>query len=336
MPNILAAEDDMSREQTPKPDTPPDGWRSPADGFQTDSRRQNPHKSAAQTHQTDSIFALSTPTDEKGAEPSRKKRETHRAEGTTALRQTIAAIEAAYPGKSTTGRRHVETGVAEIDATLSGGLMLSTVHELMPKTAGDLGAAAGFAFALAARAQSPAAHTLYIQHDFTAAEYGRPYLPGLAHAGIDARTLIYLNVPRAEDVLWAMGEALKCRGFSAVIAEFPAATRVLDLTMTRRLALAAQEGGGLGLILRHGRDIEPNAATTRWLVSSAPSTPDQFGGLGLPTFTLDLVKNRFGQCGQWRVEWQSHERTFATPLSRRLARPFADRSDRTRALAEAV
>jgi protein ImuA len=105
--------------------------------------------------------------------------------------------------------------------------------------------------------------------------------------------------------------------------------------MTRRLALAAQDGGALGLILRHGRDIEPNAATTRWLVSSAPSTPDAFGGLGRPTFHLDLVKNRFGQTGQWRVEWQSHERKFATPpLSRSLARPFADRSDRTRQLAQ--
>jgi protein ImuA len=224
--------------------------------------------------------------------------------------------------------------VAEIDATLNGGLARGTIHELMPNAAPDMASAAGFAFALAARAENANAHTLYIQHDFTAAEFGRPYLPGLALTSIDTRALIYLNVPRAEDVLWAMGEALKCRGFAAVIAEFPPATRVLDLTMTRRLALAAQEGGGIGLILRHASGIEPNAATTRWRISSAPSTPDAFGGLGHPTFQLDLVKNRFGQCGQWRVEWLSHERTFAIPLSRRLARPFADRSDRTHALAQ--
>jgi protein ImuA len=109
---------------------------------------------------------------------------------------------------------------------------------------------------------------------------------------------------------------------------------VLDLTMTRRLALAAQDGGGMGLILRHAGGIEPNAATTRWLIGSAPSTPDAFGGLGPAAFHLDLVKNRFGQVGQWRVEWHSHERTFAIPLPRRLARPFADRSDRTRPYAQ--
>lgn len=324
MPNILAAADDASREQPWENPTPEPVPKRFPNRFLTDFKRQNPRETANLTHLTDKIL-------------HRRAAPPHRSENLGALKQTIAAIEAAYPGKTGDRRAHLETGIAAIDATLGGGLMLGAVHELMPKTAGDLTAAAGFAFALAARGQTKTAHTLYIQHDFTAAEYGRPYLPGLHAASIDARTLIYLNVPRAEDVLWAMGEALKCRGFAAVIAEFPAQTRVLDLTMTRRLALAAQDGGALGLILRHGRDIEPNAATTRWLVSAALSTPDEFGGLGRPAFHLDLVKNRFGQCGQWRVEWQSHERKFATPpLPRRLARPLADRSDRALAFAEAV
>ena len=319
----MATADDASFEETVA------GKRIP-DGFQTDSRRINPQKSAMQTHQTDSFFGHFVPASEESAERSRS-------EGAGALRETIAAIEAACRLRKGVGqtRTHVATGVTEIDATLSGGLMQGAIHELMSKSAPDMATAAGFAFGLAARAATGSSHTLYIQHDFTAAEFGRPYLPGLTFSGVDTRALIYLNVPRAEDVLWAMGEALKCRGFAAVIAEFPPATRVLDLTMTRRLALAAQEGGGLGLILRHASVIEPNAATTRWQIASAPSLADTFGGLGSPTFQLDLVKNRFGQCGQWRVEWQSHERTFAIPpLSRRLARPFADRSDRTWQLAK--
>jgi protein ImuA len=259
------------------------------------------------------------------------------AEGIASLKQTIAAIEAAcIRHRPDSTRAHVGTGIAAIDETLGGGLMRGAVHELLPKTVQDLGSAAGFAFGLAVRAASNASHTLYIQHDHTQLEIGRPYLPGLKLIGADTAALIYLHVPRAEDVLWAMGEALKCRGFSAVIAEFPAHARVLDLTSTRRLALAAQEGLGLGLILRHANSIEPNAATTRWLVSSAPSVSDRFGGLGAPSFHLDLVKNRFGPSGQWRVQWQSHERTFAiAPLSGGLARVFADRPDRARPLAKA-
>jgi protein ImuA len=260
------------------------------------------------------------------------------AEGVASLKQTIAAIEAACLGpRRDSARVYVETGAAEVDEALGGGLMRGAIHELLPRTAQDLTAAAGFAFGLAARAESNAAHTLYIQHDFTQTEIGRPYLPGLKLSGFDAASLIYLHVPRPEDVVWAMGEALKCRGFAAVIAEFPAHTRVLDLTMTRRLALAAQEGLGLGLVLRHVGSIEPNAATTRWQVAAAPSRSDRFGGIGSPSFHLDLVKNRFGPSGQWRVEWQSHERTFAIPpLSGGLARTFADRPDRARVLAKAV
>lgn len=259
------------------------------------------------------------------------------AEGIASLRQTIQAIEAACIRKAPrSARMHVETGVPSIDETLGGGLNRGTVHELLPKSIQDLGTAAGFAFGLAARANQVQAHTLYIQHDFTIAETGRPYLPGLKLAGVDAASLIYLHVPRPEDVLWAMGEALKCKGFATVIAEFPAHARALDLTATRRLTLAAQEGMGFGLILRHTGTIEPNAATTRWFVSSAPSRTDKFGGIGPANFHLDLVKNRFGLCGQWQVEWHPHERKFAVPaLPGSLARPFAGRSDRTRPLAQA-
>ena len=206
--------------------------------------------------------------------PSQPPSPAQRPKQAASLKQTIAAIEAAclsgkaQHGKTRSARVHVDTGLTVMDEVLGGGIARATIHEIMPRSVQDLGAAAGFAFGVAARAQETSAHTLYIQHDFTSAETGRPYLPGLRLSGFDTSSLIYLHVPQAEDVLWAMNEALKCRAFSSVIAEFPAHTRVLDLTSTRRLALAAQEGLGLGLILRHAATIEPNAATTRWLATS--------------------------------------------------------------------
>ena len=74
-----------------------------------------------------------------------------------------------------------------------------------------------------------------------------------------------------------------------------------DPTATRRLALAAGSGGGLGLILRHQPCRTANAAMTRWEVASACGERDGFGGLGLPTFAVSLVKNRHGPTGQWRL-----------------------------------
>jgi protein ImuA len=119
--------------------------------------------------------------------------------------------------------------------------------------------------------------------------------------------LVILRVARQREALWAMEEALKCRAVSAVVAEIEES----DLTATRRLALAAGEGGGLGLILRNTLSPgTPSTAATRWEVASAPSERDGFGGLGPMNFALSLVKNRRGRTGQWRLSWNHHERAF--------------------------
>ena len=78
-----------------------------------------------------------------------------------------------------------------------------------------------------------------------------------------------VRVRRSVDVLWAMEEALSSRGIAASIAEFTA-DEIADLTATRRLALAARDGDGLGLLLRHRTAPEPSAAMTRWQVAAAP------------------------------------------------------------------
>src|SRR5581483_6766108 len=125
-----------------------------------------------------------------------------------------------------------------------------------------------------------------------------------------SRHLLILRVPRAIDVLWAAEEALRCRALAAVVAELPGNVEV-ELTATRRLALAAREGAALALLLRHSDSSEPSAAATRWRVASSPSGPDDYGGLGRTRFELSLVKNRRGPAGRWIIEWNHHECVFA-------------------------
>ena len=83
---------------------------------------------------------------------------------------------------------------------------------------------------------------------FRPAEAGELYGPGLALMGLSLRRLIVLRVPRPRDALWAMEEALQCRAAGAVVTELMGDDG--DLTATRRLALGAGTGGGIGLILR--------------------------------------------------------------------------------------
>ncbi len=243
------------------------------------------------------------------------------------LRRAVAEIEGSDLSALETGARVLPLGAEVIDAALGGGLALGCLHEFAPAAPLHLGAAAGFAFTLAARAGMPKP-TLWIQPDFAGHEAGMLYGPGLTALGLPMQRLLFLRVARPVDVLWAMEESLKSRVLSAVIAELTDNGAAADLTATRRLALAARDGGGLGLLLRHRLSPEPSAAATRWAIAAAPSIPDSFGGLGRTAFTLSLVKNRRGPLGRWTMEWDHHERSFS-PLSFALAETASDRPART-------
>ena len=234
------------------------------------------------------------------------------------LRHAIAKSEA-LPEET----RSFALGVPAIDAALGGGLPGAALHEVSAAPV-HLGAAAGFALALAALAQERAKETLWIATDFGSLETGALYGPGLDQLGLATERLLIARVARPVDALFAMEEALKCRALSAVIAELGEAP---DLTATRRLSLAAKDHGGFGLILQHGASDAPSAARTRWQVMSAPSMPDEFGGLGSTAFSLELIRNRRGPCGTWTLTWDHHAGVFAA-LSLGVAEADRDRPDR--------
>ncbi|HET7681796.1 MAG TPA: hypothetical protein VFK79_16875 [Xanthobacteraceae bacterium] len=242
------------------------------------------------------------------------------------LREAVAKIEGSDLSALETGGRVLPLGAGPVDTALGGGLALGALHELAPAGALHLGAAAGFALALAARA-GPRKPILWIQPDFASMEAGALYGPGLTALGLPMQQALLLRVARPTDVLWAMEEGLKSRVLSAIVAELTDEGAAADLTATRRLTLAAREVGGLGLLLRHRLSPEPSAAATRWEITAAPSQPDAFDGLGRTAFILSLLKNRRGPLGRWTIEWDHHARVFA-PLSVAVAEATVDRSNR--------
>jgi protein ImuA len=215
-------------------------------------------------------------------------------------------------------------GVRAVDAALGGGLQGATLHEVSAAAPVHLGAAAGFALALAALAREPHKQTLWIATDFGNLETGALYGPGLDQFGLSTDRLLVVHVARPVDALFAMEEALKCRALATVVAEF---ADTPDLTATRRLALAAREGGGIALLLRHKSSDAPSVARTRWQIAAAPSVPDEFGGLGRTAFTLSLTRNRRGPCGNWTLTWDHHEHAFSA-LSVGVDAATSDRPDR--------
>ncbi len=241
------------------------------------------------------------------------------------LRQAVAKIERQEADLGVAARA-LALGVPAIDASLRGGLASASLHEVAPASARDLGASMGFALALAARAPNGRS-VLWIQTDCAALEAGNIYGPGCDLFGLPASRLLTVKVARPLDALWAMEEALKCRALVCVIAELPKDGAIAGLTATRRLTLAAREGGGFGFLLRHQPSSLASSTETRWEVAAAPSRPDAFGGLGRTAFALALTKNRHGPAGLWTIAWDHHERSFQA-LSLGVAETAFDRPDR--------
>src|SRR6185503_7685715 len=85
--------------------------------------------------------------------------------------------------------RVLALGVGAVDAALGGGLSCAALHDLSA-TPVHLGAAAGFALALAALAPEKAKQTLWIATDFGRFETGALHGPGLDHIGLDTARLL--------------------------------------------------------------------------------------------------------------------------------------------------
>lgn len=263
-----------------------------------------------------------------------------------ALRRGIAAIEGrpvvAMPAGgirtasvSTGSGAVLDFGLPAIDRHLGSarGMAFGAIHEVVGAEARDVGAVFGFSAALISRLlERRGGRVVWITTAEARREGGGLYAPGLTAFGLDPGRLIEVATERPEEALWASEEALSCRGVAAVVMEIPGRSAVLDLTATRRLALraGAGEGLGFGLLLRAGGQAQTTAAATRWRVTRSPSRPiGGFArGLGRAAFRLDLEKNRDGRIGRFDIEWDGHDRRFLAlpPYPGSVSSPASDRS----------
>jgi protein ImuA len=147
------------------------------------------------------------------------------------------------------------------------------------------------------------------------------YLPAVAAAGIDLQNFIMLRCVNRADQLWALAECLRCRGVIATVASI----QHLSQIEARRLQLAAERGGGVGLFMRSyspGKSAA-YAAATRWLVQPAP------GGEDVQRWSMELLHGHGGQVGkvlQMEVNRETHAMRASAPLADRPAAPASIRA----------
>lgn len=254
------------------------------------------------------------------------------------LRSRIAAIERG--GSPLADDHGLPLGIPEIDEHLPwGGLAAGAVHELLDgdgptsnsttKIGGGLnGAVTAFAATIAGKAQRARARpVVWIAPRVSTRE--SLYAPGLAGFGLDPSDLIAVRVPPGGDfaatALWAMEEALRAPTVGLVCAEIEA----MDLTASRRLQLAAETGGGLGLLLRRdiGITLPPTACVSRWRIAALPGGAAEYANLpGATRWQAELLRARGGRPRTWQLEWRDDGQDKSqTPGGFALVSPLRDR-----------
>jgi protein ImuA len=211
------------------------------------------------------------------------------------LRERIQRLEG--------GRAHSRTvlpfGIKEIDGRLpGGGLALGALHEVAGGGNGaiDGAAAALFAAGIAARTRGKILWCVVRQDLFA---------PALAQAGLPPDRVIYVEAGDEKSVLACFEEGLRHGGLGGVVAEVAR----LSMTASRRLQLAAESSGTIGVAIRRWRrqaeaaDFgQPTASVTRWRVTALPSTPLPVPGVGRARWRLELIRCRAGESADFEVE----------------------------------
>lgn len=104
---------------------------------------------------------------------------------------------------------------------------------------------------------------------------------------LDPDQIIIVEAVSRGEILWAADAALRAEGAFTVIVDLPNA---LTLKESRRLQLAAEQGGGLGLIILRA-PAATSAAQTRWICE--PLSSDN------RSWNWKCVKGKNGEKGHW-------------------------------------
>jgi protein ImuA len=214
--------------------------------------------------------------------------------------------------------RRWPSGIASLDAALSGGLAYGRVHEVYAAEADDASAAAGFAVALITgmgslgpiEGDGPRT-ALWLRSEQCVRRGGILNASGWAEMGAAPDQFLFGVVADAQMLLRAAVDALRSSALVAVIVESWGRMAELDLTASRRLALAAEKSGVPLFLLRIDATPVASAAQTRWQVASAPSHALPGHAPGRASFNIELLRQRSGPSGlRWRLEWDRDQHIF--------------------------
>jgi len=202
----------------------------------------------------------------------------------------------------------VTSGCGPLDRLLPwGGLRRGTLVEWLAQGEGAGAATLAMLAAREAARKGGAVVVLDAQDEF--------YPPAAVRLGIEPDQLLVVQAANPADHAWALDQVLRSPGVAATVAWPEQLGSRLDGHAFRRLQLAVEQGGGLGLLLRpETARAEPSWADVRLLITPRPCA----GTDPVRRLTIELLRCRAATGGRSvDVEWDDETCTV------RLAPPVA-------------
>lgn len=210
------------------------------------------------------------------------------------LQQEILSLQGF---RKAVGNRSLDTGLGVLQSAFPAQTFpTGAVHEWISYTPEEAAATCGFMAGLAGQLMQHNGYCFWISTRRLL------FPPALAAFGIAPEQVIFVDLRRMKDALWAIEEVLKCKSAAVVVGEIPE----LSFTESRRLQLAVEHSRVTGFLHRHQpRSENTVACVTRWKVRPLSSyAPDGLPGPGFPRWQVQLLKVRNGRPGSWAIEWR--------------------------------
>ena len=173
---------------------------------------------------------------------------------------------------------------------------VGVTHEFISTKVQEAGAVNGFIAGLLGTFMQKGRFSLWISHRRTL------FPAGLKRFGVDPHRVIFVDVKREKEVLWAVEQALKCDQLAAVVGEL----QEISFADSQRLQLAVERSKVTGFLHRYQPRTQHNlACATRWKIMPIASwLEDHMPGVGFPAWNVELLKVRNGKPGGWQMEWK--------------------------------
>lgn len=225
------------------------------------------------------------------------------------IRELQNQILALQGFKSMPGGERLNCGLGPIEKAFPNHTFpTGAIHEFLSDAPENAAATSGFIAGLVGHFMGSNGICLWISNKRTL------FAPALKLFGIEPDRIIFLDLLREKDVLWAIEEALKCEALAVVVGEL----KEISFMESRRLQLAVEKSHITGFIHRYYPKTENNiTCVSRWKITPLASEPvNGMPGLSHPRWNVALLKVRNGKPGCWQMEWAGKFRqVITTPIT---------------------